>query len=82
MDKSEPHRWSMAEAAGVSLGMDTLTGQAFTAALWCCAVMSAGYLIFVPLVTRGVGKALNRVVIPQEGKNSPGWPGGSARCCR
>ena len=30
--------------------------------------MSAGYLIFVPLVTRGVGKALNRVVIPQEGK--------------
>lgn len=41
-----------AEAAGVSLGMDTLTGQAFTAALWCCAVMSAGYLIFVPLVTR------------------------------
>lgn len=57
-----------AEAAGVSLGMDTLTGQAFTAALWCCAVMSTGYLIFVPLVTRGVGKALNRVVIPQEGK--------------
>lgn len=44
--------------------------------------MSAGYLIFGPLVTRGVGKALNRVVIPQEGKNSPGWPGGSARCCR
>lgn len=30
--------------------------------------MSAGYLIFGPLVTRGVGKALNRVVIPQEGK--------------
>ena len=57
-----------AQAAGVSLGMDTLTGQAFTASLWCCAVMSAGYLIFVPLVTRGVGKALNRVVIPQEGK--------------
>ena len=57
-----------AEAAGVTLGMQALTGKAFTAALWCCAVMSSGYLIFVPLVTRGVGKALNRVVIPEAGK--------------
>lgn len=57
-----------AEAAGVALGVDALTENAFTAALWSCAVMSAGYLIFVPLVTRGVGKALNKVVIPEEGK--------------
>ena len=57
-----------AEAAGVSLGMDALTGQAFTAALWTCAFMSCGYLIFVPLVTRGVGKALNNIVIPPEGQ--------------
>ena len=56
------------EAAGVALGVDVLTERAFTAALWTCAVMSAGYLIFVPLVTRGVGKALNRIVIPEEGK--------------
>ena len=56
------------EAAGVSLGVDALTEPAFTAALWCCAVMSSGYLIFVPLVTRGVGKALNKIVIPEEGK--------------
>lgn len=57
-----------AEAAGVTLGMETLTEQAFTAALWSCAFMSCGYLIFVPLVTRGVGKVLNKVVIPEEGK--------------
>lgn len=57
-----------AEAAGVALGVDALTEKAFTAALWSCAVMSAGYLIFVPLVTRGVGKALNKVVIPEDGK--------------
>lgn len=57
-----------AEAAGVSLGMEALTGRAFTAAIWCCAVMSSGYLIFVPLVTRGIGQALNRVVVPEPGK--------------
>lgn len=57
-----------AEAAGVSLGIEPLTGTAFAAALWTCAFMSSGYLIFVPLVTRGVGKALNKVIIPQEGK--------------
>ncbi|MCD8363822.1 MAG: DUF5058 family protein [Lachnospiraceae bacterium] len=57
-----------AEAAGVTLGVDTLTGAAFTASLWCCAVMSAGYLIFVPFVTRGIGKALNKVIVPEEGK--------------
>lgn len=57
-----------AEAAGVTLGMESLTEQAFTAALWSCAFMSCGYLIFVPLVTRGVGKVLNKVVIPEEGK--------------
>lgn len=57
-----------AEAAGVSLGMEALTGEAFTAALWTCAFMSCGYLIFVPLVTRGIGKALNNIVVPPEGQ--------------
>ncbi len=57
-----------AEVAGVSLGIDALTGQAFTAALWTCAFMSCGYLIFVPLVTRGIGKALNNIVVPPEGQ--------------
>lgn len=56
------------EAAGVSLGMEMLTGTAFTAALWTCAFMSCGYLIFVPLVTRGIGKALNRIIVPAEGQ--------------
>lgn len=57
-----------AEAAGVALGIDSLTMEAFTAALWTCALMSCGYLIFVPLVTRGVGKALNNIVVPPEGQ--------------
>ncbi|MEG0769186.1 MAG: DUF5058 family protein [Ruthenibacterium sp.] len=57
-----------AEMAGVSLGIDALTGKAFTAALWTCAFMSSGYLIFVPLVTRGVGKAINNIVVPAEGQ--------------
>lgn len=57
-----------AEAAGVSLGTEALTGRAFSAALWSCAVMSCGYLFFVPLVTRGVGKALNKVIIPKPGQ--------------
>lgn len=61
-----------AEAAGVSLGVDVLTGEAFTAALWTCAFMSCGYLIFVPLVTRGVGKAVNSIVVPPEGQK-PSW---------
>lgn len=56
------------EMAGVSLGMQALTGEAFTAALWTCAIMSSGYLIFVPLVTRGVGKAINKIVVPAEGQ--------------
>lgn len=56
------------EAAGVSLGVEALTGQAFTAAIWCCAVMSSGYLIFVPLVTRGIGQALNKVVVTEPDK--------------
>lgn len=57
-----------AEAAGVSLGIDALTGTAFTAALWTCAFMSSGYLIFVPLVTRGIGRALNKVIVPADGQ--------------
>ena len=61
-----------AEAAGVTLGVDALTPKAFTAALWVCAIMSSGYLIFVPMVTRGVGKAINNVIIPPEGQK-PSW---------
>ena len=56
------------QMAGVSLGEQALTGTAFTAALWTCAFMSSGYLIFVPLVTRGVGKAINNIVVPQKGQ--------------
>ena len=36
------------EAAGVSLGVDALTEPAFTAALWCCAVMSSGCGLSAP----------------------------------
>lgn len=60
-----------AEAAGVNLGVDPLTGQAFTAALWVGAIMSCGYLIFTPLVTRGLGKRLEKIVIVPEGSKRP-----------
>ena len=60
-----------AEAAGVNLGVDALTPQAFTAALWVCAVMSSGYLIFCPLVTRGLGKKLEKIVVVPQGQKRP-----------
>lgn len=59
-----------AEMAGVTLGIDALTSEAFTAALWTCAIMSCGYLIFVPLVTRGIGNKVNNLLAPKEGKKS------------
>lgn len=60
-----------AEAAGVVLGKDVLTGEAFAAALWSCAILSSGYLILVPFMTRGLGKGLGKIMHPSEnGKRS------------
>ena len=59
------------EAAGVVLGTDALTGPAFAAALWSCAILSSGYLILVPIMTRGLGATLGKAMSPREdGKKS------------
>lgn len=60
-----------ASAAGVNLGVDALTGTALTAAVWTMAFMSCGYLIFVPLVTRGLGRTVEKITQPKaDGKRS------------
>ncbi|MCI8783425.1 MAG: DUF5058 family protein [Dorea sp.] len=59
------------EAAGVVLGTDALTGPALAAALWSCAILSSGYLILVPIMTRGLGVTLGKAMSPKEdGKKS------------
>lgn len=59
------------EAAGVVLGTNALTGPALAAALWSCAILSSGYLILVPIMTRGLGVTLGKLMNPKEdGKKS------------
>lgn len=59
------------EAAGVVLGTDPLTGPALAAALWSVAILSSGYLILVPILTRGLGSTLTKVMQPKaDGKGS------------
>lgn len=54
--------------AGVSLGTDEMTVEALATATLAMAVMSMGYLIFVPLMTRGLGKGVQKILYP-EGNN-------------
>lgn len=59
------------EAAGVVLGTDALTGQALAAALWSMAILSSGYLILVPIMTRGMGATLSKAMKPKaDGRRS------------
>ena len=53
--------------AGVSLGADELTLAAFGCAMFGCAVMSCGYLIMIPILSRGLGKGLQKLFAPKEG---------------
>lgn len=53
--------------AGVSLGADQLTLAAFGCAMFGCAVMSCGYLIMIPILSRGLGKGLQKLFAPKEG---------------
>lgn len=55
------------EMVGVTLGKDVLTKEALTTALFAMASMSMGYLIFVPFLTRGLGKRVLAVMTPGEG---------------
>lgn len=54
--------------AGVALGSQELTMTAFATALFAMAVMSTGYLVGVPLISRGLGKPLQRIMTPEPGK--------------
>lgn len=51
--------------AGVKLGKDALTFEAFGTALFACAIMSSGYLIIVPLLSRGLAGPLQRIFAPK-----------------
>ena len=51
---------------GVSLGADELTLKAYGNALFACAVMSSGYLILIPLISRGLAKPLLKLFAPKE----------------
>ena len=51
--------------AGVSLGAEELTMAAFGCAMFGCAVMSCGYLIMIPILSRGLGKGLQKLFAPR-----------------
>ena len=46
---------------GVTLGAEELTITAFGAAMLACAFMSCGYLILIPIISRGLGKPLQKI---------------------
>lgn len=50
------------QLAGVTLGQDPLTAHALATALWALPMQSIGFLIFVPLFTRGLGKPITKVL--------------------
>lgn len=55
--------------AGVNLGADELTLAAFGCAMFGCAIMSCGYLILIPLISRGLAKPLTKLfAAPKEGE--------------
>lgn len=57
--------------AGVTLGAEELTMPAFGTAMLACAIMSCGYLILIPIISRGLGKPLQRLFAADEnGKRS------------
>lgn len=51
--------------AGVSMGADEMTLAAFGCAMFGCAVMSSGYLIMIPILSRGLGKGLQKLFAPK-----------------
>ena len=57
--------------AGVSLGAEELTLAAFGCAMFGCAVMSAGYLIMIPLISRGLAKPLQKLFAPKAKGEKP-----------
>lgn len=60
-----------AKTAGVTLGAEAMTMQAMTAALFAMALMSTGYLIFTPILTRGLGRRLQNLIVTPPGQKKP-----------
>ena len=54
--------------AGVTLGANDLTMRALAAALFSMAIMSLGHLLIPPLIARGLGKPIQRIIAPEDGK--------------
>ncbi len=50
--------------SGVTLGVDEITMPVLGTIYFTCAFMSVGYLIWVPIMTRGLGKALQKFLMP------------------
>lgn len=59
-----------AQSAGTSLGQDSLSVQAMASALFTMALMSTGYLIFVPILARGLGSRLQKIFEPKENQKT------------
>ena len=51
--------------AGVTMGAEEMTMAAFGCAMFGCAVMSSGYLIMIPILSRGLGKGLQKLFAPR-----------------
>lgn len=59
-----------AQAAGYTLGNEPLSVQAMATALFTMALMSTGYLVFVPILTRGLGSRIQKVFEAKKGKKN------------
>lgn len=57
--------------AGVNLGKDELTLAAFGCAMFGCATMSCGYLILIPLISRGLAKPLTKLFAAPKAGEKP-----------
>ena len=49
---------------GKTLGVDQIDMSTFGTIFFTCAFMSCGYLIWVPIMTRGLGKSLQKFLMP------------------
>lgn len=50
--------------SGSTLGVDSINMATFGTIFFTCAFMSCGYLIWVPIMTRGLGKSLQKFLMP------------------
>lgn len=53
-----------AMVSGTTLGVDEVSMSLLGTIFFTCAFMSVGYLIWVPIMTRGLGKGLSKFLMP------------------